>query len=166
MPCYWFGGICGPFDVHTSLYIREKSPSGPWRYRRVKEGRGLKTGDLICPFFARPFRNGKQFWKQLRRRRKKSANWAQDLLLRRRASPRGYKSQSEADWAYAKRALSRGDPPEEVVRRIADYRAHDKHDPEYYARRTVLKAQAELQMTDADREVIRGVHERTEGKGL
>ena len=101
-----------------------------------------------------------------RRRRKKSANWAQDLLLRRRASPRGYKSQSEADWAYARRALSRGDPPEEVVRRIADYRAHDKHDPEYYARRTVLKAQAELQMTDADREVIRGVHERTEGKGL
>jgi hypothetical protein len=88
------------------------------------------------------------------------------LLLRRRASPRGYKSQSEPDWAYAKRALSRGDPPEEVVRRIADYRAHDKHDPEYYARRTVLKAQAELQMTDADREVIRGVHERTEGKGL
>jgi hypothetical protein len=65
MPCYWFGGICGPFDVHTSLYIREKSPSGPWRYRRVKEGRGLKTGDLIGPFFARPFRNGKQFWKQL-----------------------------------------------------------------------------------------------------
>ena len=48
-----------------SLYIREKSPSGPWRYRRVKEGRGLKTGDLTGPFFARPFLNGKQFWKQL-----------------------------------------------------------------------------------------------------
>jgi len=25
------------------------------------------------------------------------------------------------------------------MRRIADYRAHDKHDPEYYARRTVLR---------------------------
>jgi integrase len=48
-----------------SLYIREKSPSGPWRYRRIKEGRGLKTGDLIGPFFARPSVDGKQVWKQL-----------------------------------------------------------------------------------------------------
>jgi hypothetical protein len=53
-------------------------------------------------------------------------------------------SQSEHDWAYAKRALARGDDPEEVVRRIADYRAADKHNPEYYARHTVTKAQAEL----------------------
>ena len=83
-----------------------------------------------------------------------------------RSLPRGHKSQSEADWAYAKRALSRGDPQEEIIRRIADYRAHDKHDPEYYARRTVLKAQAELQMTDTDRELMHGVHARTEGKGL
>jgi integrase/recombinase XerD len=48
-----------------SLYIREKSPSGPWRYRRIKEGRGLKTGDLTGPFFARPFVDGKQIWKPL-----------------------------------------------------------------------------------------------------
>ena len=53
-------------------------------------------------------------------------------------------TQSEHDWAYAKRALARGDDPEEIVRRIADYRAHDKHDPLYYARLTVSKAQAEL----------------------
>ena len=33
--------------------------------------------------------------------------------------------------------------PEEIVRRIADYRSTDKHDPEYYARHTVEKAQAE-----------------------
>jgi len=52
-------------------------------------------------------------------------------------------TQSEHDWAYAKRALARGDDPEEIVRRIADYRAHDKHDPFYYARLTVSKAQAE-----------------------
>jgi RepB DNA-primase from phage plasmid len=52
-------------------------------------------------------------------------------------------TQSEHDWAYAKRALSRGDDPEEIVRRIADYRADDKHDPLYYARLTVSKAQAE-----------------------
>ena len=46
-------------------------------------------------------------------------------------------SQSEHDWAYAKRALARGDDPEEVIRRITDYRATDKHDPAYYARHTV-----------------------------
>ena len=56
----------------------------------------------------------------------------------------GHRSQSEADWAYAKRALARGDSSEEIIRRIADYRAEDKADPNYYARRTVTKAQAEL----------------------
>lgn len=54
-------------------------------------------------------------------------------------------TQSERDWAYAKRALARGDDPEDIIRRIADYRADEKHDPEYYARHTVAKAQAELQ---------------------
>ena len=54
-------------------------------------------------------------------------------------------SQSERDWAYAKRALARGDDPEEIIRRIADYRADEKHDPEYYARHTVAKAQAAIQ---------------------
>ena len=54
-------------------------------------------------------------------------------------------TQSERDWAYAKRALARGDDPEEIIRRIADYRADEKHDPEYYARHTVEKAQADLQ---------------------
>jgi hypothetical protein len=55
-----------------------------------------------------------------------------------------HKSQSERDWAYAKRALTRGLPPEEVMRDIAEFRADDKHDPADYARRTVTKAQAEL----------------------
>jgi hypothetical protein len=58
--------------------------------------------------------------------------------------PAGHRSQSEADWAYAKRALARGDSPDEIIRRIADYRADDKADPNYYARRTVTKAQADL----------------------
>ncbi len=58
-------------------------------------------------------------------------------------------TQSERDWAYAKRALARGDDPEEVIRRIADYRADEKHDPEYYARHTVAKARAELQRRPA-----------------
>ena len=57
----------------------------------------------------------------------------------------GHKSQSEQDWAYAKRALARGDDPALVIQRIADFRADDKHDPEYYAQHTVAKAQAQLE---------------------
>ena len=53
-------------------------------------------------------------------------------------------SQSEHDWAFAKRALARGEDPEEVIRQIAQYRASDKHDPVDYARRTVTKAQSEV----------------------
>src|SRR6202166_4397081 len=56
-------------------------------------------------------------------------------------------TQSEHDWAYAKRALARGDDPEEIIRRIADYRANAKHDPEYYARHTVTKALNDLSGT-------------------
>src|ERR1700688_25614 len=62
-----------------------------------------------------------------------------------RRNPPGDLSQSERDWAFAKRALARGDDPEEVIRRIADYRGDDKHDPIYYARLTVAKAQARLE---------------------
>jgi hypothetical protein len=68
----------------------------------------------------------------------------EDAHSSQRTMPRGHRSQSEADWAFAKRALARGDDPEEVIRRIADYRANDKHDPDYYARRTVQKARIEL----------------------
>jgi RepB DNA-primase N-terminal domain len=64
--------------------------------------------------------------------------------LSRSSGSRETLTQSERDWAYAKRALARGDDPEEIIRRIADYRADDKHDPEYYARLTVEKAQKEL----------------------
>jgi hypothetical protein len=53
-------------------------------------------------------------------------------------------SQSEHDWAFAKRALGRGTDPEEVIRNIAQFREGDKHDALDYARRTVTKAQAEL----------------------
>lgn len=67
-----------------------------------------------------------------------------------RTMPPDHKSQSEEDWAFAKRALARGDDPDEVIRRIADFRADDKHDPEYYARHTVAKAQADLQNRQSD----------------
>jgi hypothetical protein len=58
-------------------------------------------------------------------------------------------SQSEHDWAFAKRALARGADPHEVVRRIAQFREGDKHDVQDYARRTVAKAQAQLGDEDA-----------------
>jgi hypothetical protein len=67
-----------------------------------------------------------------------------DYRQRERTMPSDHKSQSERDWAYAKRALARGDDPEVVTQRIADYRAEDKADPIYYARHTVAKAQEQL----------------------
>jgi hypothetical protein len=72
-----------------------------------------------------------------------------DAQERRRTAPSNHKSQSEHDWAYAKRALARGDDPEVVIQRIADYRVADKDDPNYYARRTVTKAHAELKGSTA-----------------
>jgi hypothetical protein len=66
------------------------------------------------------------------------------LQATRTSSPHGELSQSERDWAFAKRSLARGDDPEIVIQRIADYRADDKDRPHYYARHTVMKAQAEI----------------------
>jgi hypothetical protein len=63
-------------------------------------------------------------------------------------------SQSERDWAYAKRKLSQGYDPEEVIQAIRDYRP-DKHNPERYARYTVEKAQAELHSADSSHEESR-----------
>lgn len=62
--------------------------------------------------------------------------------------PAGEITQSERDWAFAKRALARGDDPEEIIRRIADYRGDEKHPS--YARYTVQKAQASLRSGRAD----------------
>jgi len=59
-------------------------------------------------------------------------------------SSRSNLSQSEHDWAFAKRALARGEDPEAVICQIAQHRAHDKSDPQYYARLTVVKAQVDL----------------------
>ncbi|HXA83129.1 MAG TPA: DNA-primase RepB domain-containing protein [Methylomirabilota bacterium] len=81
---------------------------------------------------------------------------------RRRTLPNDHNSQSEHDWAYAKRALSRGDDPEVVIQRIADFRAQDKANPESYARRTVTKAQVDLQRTRSSREPLQreGIEQR------
>jgi RepB DNA-primase from phage plasmid len=63
---------------------------------------------------------------------------------KREPSLRTTLSQSEHDWAFAKRALARGEDPELVIRQIAQHRATDKTNPEYYARHTVEKAMAEI----------------------
>jgi hypothetical protein len=53
-------------------------------------------------------------------------------------------TQSERDWAYAKRALARGDSPESVIAAIAQYRSGEKSDTHAYAERTVRKAERAL----------------------
>jgi RepB DNA-primase from phage plasmid len=53
-------------------------------------------------------------------------------------------TQSEHDWAFAKRALARGEDPEAVIQQIANFRNGQKNDPVYYARLTVTKALNEL----------------------
>jgi hypothetical protein len=85
-------------------------------------------------------------------------------VARKPLAPSSASSQSEHDWAYAKRALARGDDPEDVIRRITDYRGSDKHDPAYYARHTVMKAQAELLRQNAIERPGEG--ERTEAKQI
>jgi hypothetical protein len=67
-----------------------------------------------------------------------------DNRSKREASSYSSVSQSERDWAFAKRALARGDDPEQVIRQIAKHRATDKWNPEYYARHTVEKALAQV----------------------
>ena len=69
-----------------------------------------------------------------------------DIRAKRDSSSRTNLSQSEHDWAFAKRALARREDPKEVIRRIAQHRAADKTNPEYYARHTVEKAMAELKV--------------------
>src|SRR6266403_619758 len=74
-----------------------------------------------------------------------------DIRAKRESSSHTNLSQSEHDWAFAKRALARGEDLEEVIQQIAQHRARDKSDPQYYARRTVTKAAAELK-NEADRQ--------------
>jgi RepB DNA-primase from phage plasmid len=58
-------------------------------------------------------------------------------------------SQSERDWAHVKSALASGADPEELITQLARSRANDKSDPQYYARLTVTKALADLQIPPA-----------------
>lgn len=57
----------------------------------------------------------------------------------------GRNSQSERDWAYAKRALARGEPVEQIITAIAQFRQGNKYSTTAYAERTVNKARAEIE---------------------
>ncbi len=59
-------------------------------------------------------------------------------------------SQSEHDWAFAKRALRRGEDPEAVIQQIARHRINEKSDPQYYARLTVRNAATQLGIETPD----------------
>jgi integrase len=54
----------------VSLYSRGKNEAGQWRYTRIKEGRGMRTGNIAGPFYTRYSginKKGKkgQLWHQL-----------------------------------------------------------------------------------------------------
>jgi hypothetical protein len=58
-------------------------------------------------------------------------------------------TQSERDWAYAKRRLANGESPESLIRLIADFR-QDKANPDYYSRQTVTRAYASVALSRGD----------------
>jgi hypothetical protein len=67
------------------------------------------------------------------------------------STPPGKLSQSERDWAYAKRALARGEPEDLIATAIAVHRRFDKHNPQAYAELTVGKAAQSLKAESAVR---------------
>jgi len=78
-----------------------------------------------------------------------------ELSLRAGPSPRrdtelNLPSQSERDWAYAKRALGRGETERHVTEEIARYRVGQKHKPYDYAQRTVRKAVRQVEQGDRE----------------
>jgi hypothetical protein len=64
----------------------------------------------------------------------------------RKISANGLITQSERDWAYVKKHLALGADPASLIVVLAD-RRKDKPNPAYYARLTVEKAMASLQLT-------------------
>ena len=62
----------------------------------------------------------------------------------------GEVTQSERDWAYARRALARGESPDKVRAAIATFRSGQKADVNRYAERTVRKA---IESLESDRPV-------------
>jgi hypothetical protein len=48
-----------------SIYNRVKTATG-WKFDRVEEGQGKRTAHLKPPFYARPWKDGKQRWHRLK----------------------------------------------------------------------------------------------------
>lgn len=69
---------------------------------------------------------------------------ARSTTVERDRGGSGHLSQSERDWAYARRALARGESPEIVALAIAEFRRNEKVNIVDYADRTVRKAAASL----------------------
>src|SRR5258706_2906469 len=63
-----------------------------------------------------------------------SPHHSYDNRAKRESSPRTSLSQSEHDWAFAKRALAHGDDPEVVIQQMAQHRAPHKSTPQYHTR--------------------------------
>ena len=81
------------------------------------------------------------------------------------APSHNHRSQSERDWAYARRALARGEDPETVIELIAQFRAGEKSDPHYYARLTLTKAQSGLAIGGTTNRAARADSEQGRSKG-
>lgn len=63
----------------------------------------------------------------------------------------GKVTQSERDWAYARRALARGESPDRVRTAISAFRSGQKADVNQYAERTVRKAMESLESERSER---------------
>src|SRR5438270_243565 len=74
-------------------------------------------------------------------------------------------SLEEAEGLLHAMAREFGGDPEEVIEQIAQHRARDKSDPQDYARRTVSKAQAELQQNANHRTTSAEPSGQTEDRG-
>jgi hypothetical protein len=58
-----FGGVMAQSGL--SIYQRNRTDRD-WRYQRVEEGRGVKTGRIVGRFYVRPTQaDGAQNWKPL-----------------------------------------------------------------------------------------------------
>jgi hypothetical protein len=66
-----------------------------------------------------------------------------------RSGHTGEITQSERDWAYAKRHLTNDESPEALIQLIAHFR-QDKPNPDYYSRQTVTRAYASVALSRGD----------------
>jgi hypothetical protein len=78
----------------------------------------------------------------------------------RRCPSNKHISQSERDWAYARRALSRGESKEAIIAAISSYRRFDKPNPQYYAQLAVEKASRSMETANSKTNTERSFPQR------